>query len=310
MQMPQLPPLPESFDAARRVLSVRPMGTLTMQLRHLKLALQGAESGLDVVQPVVADLNVGPFLDLPEADAAVSAGMLARWGVGLPQTLDAAVAAGFGRPVPEAQRIESVHLFRDVRFAGTALLRPELIRGLPVDGNPVILIPTVGDLIVGGTDDPAGLTFMARLAERIVQSDAISVSIQPLVLRGPSWEPFAWPAAAQPYADTLRRRWDVSHYGAQRPLLREHYERVRQPYFVPAVNLFTKESQTVTVTSLTEGVPTVLPLADVVGLVRDGGQVTNVPMEELFRIPGLLAPVPNTAPPRVFATRFPVELVR
>jgi hypothetical protein len=310
MPTPPFPTVPESFDAARRVLSVRPMGALTMQLRHLRLALQGAAEAVDVVQPIAADLSVGMYLDLPDADLAVSAAQLARWGVTLPQALDAAVAAGFGHPVPRSQRIEAVHLYQDLRFAGTALLRPELIRGLPVDGDPVILLPTVGDLLVGGVDDPAGLTFMVRMAERIVQSQALTVSIQPLVLRASGWVPFGWPAAAQPHADALRRRWDSLHYAAQQPLLRQHFERVGPPYFLPELALFAKDGETITVTSLTEGVPTLLPLADVVSLVSDGGQVTRVPMDQLFRIPGLLVPLPNTAPPRVFATRFPTELTR
>lgn len=309
MPMPRFPAVPRSFDEARRLLSVRPMGAQSMQLRHLRLALQGAEQGLDVVQPIAADLAVGTYLDLPDADVAVSAAQLAQWGVTLPQALDAAVGAGFGQPVPVAQRIETVHLYQDVRFAGTTLLRPELVHDLPVDGNPVILVPTVGDLLVGGADDPAGLTFMVRMAERILQSNALPVSIQPLVRRGPGWAPFEWPASAQPHAEVLRRRWDSLLYATQQPLLSEHYERVGTPTFVPELQLFAKDGETISVTTLTEGVPSVLPLADVVSLVRDG-RVTRVPMEQLFRIPGLLTPTPNTAPPRVFATRFPIELTR
>lgn len=299
---------PPTLEAARSVLSVRPMGALTLQQRHLSLALRGALAGLDVVQPVVADLSVGLFLDLPGLDTAVSPTDLARWGVSLPQALNAAVAAGFGRPVPEPERVESVRLFRDVRFAGTALLRPELIRALPIDGNPVVLIPTIGDLLVGSADDPAGMSFMVRMAERIVESGNLPVSIQPLTLRGLEWTPFSWPAATQPFADALRRRWDTLQYAAQQPLLREHYERTRQDYFVPELRLFAKDGQSVTLTTLTQGVPTVLPLADAVNLVRDGGQVARVPMSALLGIPGLIVPVPNTAPARVYATRFPLEL--
>lgn len=310
MPTPPVPSMPRSLDEARRVLSVRPMGSLTMQLRHLRFALLGAAAGLDLVQPVVADLTVGIHLDLPDADVPVSADQLARWGVTLPQALDAAVAAGFGRPVPEPERIESVHRFRDARFAGTALLRPELLRGLLVDGDPVILIPDVGDLLVGGSKDPAGLTFMVRMAERILQAPVLPVSIQPVVLRGTAWLPFPWPAAADAHAGALRRRWDSLHYGTQLPLLREHYDRVGPPTFVAELSLYVQDGETITVTSLTEGVPTVLPLADVVRLVGPGGRVTPIPMDQLFRMPGLLVPVPNTAPPRVYATRFPGELAR
>ena len=56
--------------------------------------------------------------------------------------------------------------------------------------------------------------------------------------------------------------------------------------------------------------PTVLPLADAVVLVRSDGQADRLPMEQLFRLPGLLAPVPDSVPPLVFASRFPGELTR
>jgi hypothetical protein len=302
--------IPPTFDAARRVLAVRPAGALPLQIRSLQLGLQQAAHAADVVQPIVADVCVGPYLDLPDGDVPVSAGMLAQWGAGLPHALDAAVTNGFGQSVPQAQHIESVHRYRDVRFAATALLRPELIRGLPVDGDPVVLVPTVGNLIVGGTADHSGLTFMARIADRILESDRHTVSIQPLVLHGFGWAPFDWPAPTRPHALALRRRWDTVVYGAQRPLLQEHYERTGAPHRVAELALAAKDGDTLTYTTLTEGVPTVLPIADVVVLVRSDGQSTRRPMERLLRIPGLLAPVPDSVPPLVFATGFPAELTR
>lgn len=302
--------IPPTFDAARRVLAIRPVGLLPLQLRRLDLALRGAEHALDVVQPILCDLAVGPYLDLPDADVPVAAGMLAQWGVGLPHVLDAAVANSFGQPVPSARRIESVHLYQDVRFAATALLRPEMIRGLAVEGDPVVLVPTIDSLIVGGTGDPAGLTFMARVADRLLGSEQRTVSIQPLILHGFGWAPFEWPAETRAYADALRRRWDTTMYAAQRPLLQQHYQRTGQPHHVAELGLYAKDGQTITGTSLTDGVPTVLPMADVVGLVRADGAVTKVSMEQLFRTPGLLAPVPDSVPPLAYATRFPAELTR
>jgi hypothetical protein len=302
--------IPPTFEAARRVLAVRPVGALPLQIRRLQLGLQQAAYALDVVLPIVADVCVGPYLDLPDADLPVSAGMLAQWGAGLPHALDAAVSNSFGRTVPQAERVESVHLYRDTRFAATALLRPELIRALAVDGDPVVLVPTAGTLIVGGSADRAGLAFMARIADRILESDQDTVSVQPLILHGFGWAPFDWPASTQPHAQALRRRWDIVHYGAQRPLLQEHYERTGQPHRVAELALAAKDGDTLTYTTLTEGVPTVLPLADAVVLVRSDGQADRLPMEQLFRLPGLLAPVPDSVPPLVFASRFPGELTR
>lgn len=302
--------IPATFDQARRLLSIRPVGALPLQIRRLELAMQGAAHALDVVQPIVADVCVGPYLDLPDGDVPISAGLLAQWGAGLPHALDAAVANGFGLPVPPAHSIESVHLYRDIRFAATALLRPELIRGLPVDGDPVVLLPTVGNLVVGGSADPAGLAFMVRIADRILQSDGPAVSVQPLIRHGLSWAPFDWPAAARPHAHALRRRWDTLVYGAQRTLLQAHYARAGEPHRVAELAMAAKDGDTLTYTTLTEAVPTVLPPAEVVVLVRADGQATRLPMRHLLDSPGLLAPVPESAPPLFYATRFPDELTR
>lgn len=83
-------------------------------------------------------------------------------------------------------------------------------------------------------------------------------------------------------------------YAAQPPLLSQHFERVGARYFVPEPGLFANDGETITLTSLTAGVPTLLQLAapaapadlaDLVGLVglvdlvRVGGQVTQVAMD-------------------------------
>jgi len=302
--------IPPTFEQARRLLAIRPVGMLPLQIRRLDLATQNAAHALDVVQPIIGDLGVGPYLDLPDADVPLAAEMLTQWGAGLPHALDAAVTNGLGQAIPGAQRVESVHLYRDIRFAATALLRPELIRGLLVDGDPVVMVPTVDSLIVGGSADPAGLTFMVRIADRTLESDKRTVSIQPLILHGFGWAPFDWPAATRPHAAALRRRWDTIHYAAQRPLLQQHYERAGQPHRVAELTLAAKDGDTLTYTTLTEGVPTVLPPADVVVLVRSDGRATRLPMAQLIRTPGLLVPVPDSVPPLAFATRFPDELTR
>jgi hypothetical protein len=77
---------------------------------------------------------------------------------------------------------------------------------------------------------------------------------------------------------------------------------------VAELALAANDGDTLTYTTLTEGVPTVLPIAEVVVLVGSDGRTTRRPMEQLFRTPGLLAPVPDSAPPLVFATGFPTEL--
>ena len=91
-------------------------------------------------------------------------------------------------------------------------------------------------------------------------------------------------------------------------MLQAHYERSGQPHRVAELSLAAKDGDALTYTTFTESVPTVLPLAEAVVLVRSDGHANRLPMQHLLRTPGLLAPVPDSAPPLMFATRFPAEL--
>lgn len=308
MSQPTPPGRPPTFDEALPTLSIRPLGVRSMFQRRLDLALRGAVGALDAFRPVVADIGVGLYLDLPDADVPVSDGQLRAWDVDLASAID--VVLRTPAPAPQFQQVESVRLFRDVRFAGSVLLRPDLVSALPVTGAPVIMVPTVGDLLLTGADDPDGLTIMARMAEKIIASGALTVSIQPLVLQGDGWVPFGWPASTHGWVGTLHRRWDGQHYAAQQPLLQEAMRRSGRDLTVAGIQLYERDGRVISVSALTEGVPTALPSVDVVNLVRDDGTVTGVGIDQLTAIPGLLEQLPDTQPPRWVVTRFPAELCR
>lgn len=306
MSQPTPAESPPTFDEALPVLSVRPLGVLSLQQRRLDLALRDAPGALNAFRPVVADLGIGLYLDLPEADVPVSEGQLRAWDIELTAAIGAVLRQP--APAPQFQQVESVRLFRDVRFAGSVLLRPDLLDGLALDGPAVIMIPTVGDLLVTTAGDTDGLTIMARMAEKIMASGSLTVSVQPLHRQGGSWVPFEWPESVLPWVTALHRRWDGRHYGAQQPMLQEALRRSGRDLTVAGVQLYERDGRVISVSALTEGVPTALPLVDVINLVRADGTVTGIGINKLRAVPGLLEPLPDAHPSRWVATRFPSEL--
>lgn len=303
------PDLPPTFEQARPLLTARPLGRTPLGLTAWRLAAGGAQTAADAARPIAADLLVGAILDLPEVDVPVTEGMLRDWGVSLDDVI-AAATANRSSVQPRVQPIEGAYLVSSVPYAAYALQTPEAVATLVPGRTPVILVPTTGELVVAAAEDPAGLHVAVRVAERILQSDNRGVSVTPLVRDGSRWVPFEWPGSVAPVVRVLRQRWDVAQYAAQRPLLQAHYAGGQQDYAVAEAAMFAApDGTTVTSTTLVEGAPTVLPWVEEVVLVAESGAAQRVPMAELARIPGLLVRLPDLDPARMYASRFPTELL-
>ena len=305
------PSIPATFDDARPILTARPVGRTPLGIRALRLSLAGAVSALDATVAVAEDTLVGLFLDLPDADVAVSETMLRGWGVSLEQALQTTLQQ-HGGDSPRIQPIEGAFLIQDRSFAAYLLQHPAVAARLVGGRVPVIVVPTQGALVLAPADDAAAVLVAARVADRVLQQDDQLVSATPLAHIAGRWVSFEWPAAASSTAATLRRRFASKAYGAQRPLLKTHFDRTHQDVFVTeAMFVGRPDGTTQLVTSLTENTASVLPWVDTVALVRmSDSAVTYVPMMQLMQMPGLLTRMPDLEPAVYYPTRFPAELTR
>jgi hypothetical protein len=304
------PQIPDQFIDAAPLLVPRPVGLTPLAIRRLALALQGAESAVDAVSPVAADYGIGLYLDLPESNVPVTAGLLRTWDA----TLDGAINVSLlnaQRALSNVARDDedgAVHLSSE--FLGAAiLLSSDTVAGL-IDGRMLAVIPTATDVLVAPADDPSAIAAVARRADALIAAADRTVSVTPLTASpGEPWTPTSWPESAAKTAGLLHRRWLGIQYAQQRDPLRETFERRGDDPAVSSMQVAQRpDGWTISRSNLTTAVPTLLPWADEAVLVDDNGRIVVVPMTELAAIPGVLVREPDIDPPIMRALRFPSEL--
>ena len=71
-------------------------------------------------------------------------------------------------------------------FDGARLALPTLVRGLPIRGKPIAVVPNRCVLLVTGSEEPAGLGVLVRATRMFMEKDR-PVHVAPLVLDGEQW---------------------------------------------------------------------------------------------------------------------------
>jgi hypothetical protein len=99
------------------------------------------------------------------------------------------------------------------------LLLPDLVAALPVNGDPVAMVPTRDRLLVAGADDRKALAALADTAAAALSATDQPLSAQPLRLRGGQWVDFAGEGEVfAPFLDLMRGQW-TRDYAEQKQLL-------------------------------------------------------------------------------------------
>jgi hypothetical protein len=303
-------PVPSSIEDAAPLLVPRPVGVTPLAIRRLALALQNAESALDEVSPITADYAIGLYLDLPESNVPVTAGMLRDWDMPFAGALNFALLNGRAALAQVDRRDEDGAVHFTSSFLGAAVLASsETLRGL-VDGRMMMVIPTPTDVVVAPATDSVAVEALARIADALVSESDRTVSVTPLIAEaGEPWAAAPWPASADMTAGLLYRRWIGIQYARQRDLLRETYDDRGEVCAVSSAQVARRpDGWVVTMTNLTTFLPTLMPWTDEAAIVADDGRVVSVPMTQLSAIPGVLVREPDLDPPIMRAVRFPSEL--
>lgn len=304
--------IPTTFDDARPLLRLRPLGGTQLALRGTLVAnAGGTPADVDAAAPVVADLLVGAYLDLPTRNVPVSWAMLETWGASLDELLEAGLAVMPAHATPE--RVGAATYVDDPGTAAAALLDASLVRGMRSGAAPLVLQPTQQHLIVADLHDEGSIAAALDLAAEAVQQPIARLASRATISLGPhGWQAVALQDSAR--TTTLRHLFDARMYGGARDLVTAANERLGiDDVIVPRYQAARKATgETMSTTSLTDDpdVRTFLPLADQVVLVRvDGSAVVPVPMERLRAIPGVATPVEGLSPTYLEVRRFPEELL-
>lgn len=300
--------IPRTLQDARAALAPRVVGALPRQIRARGLLAQ-QQSAIDAVSPVVGDIALGMYLDLPEADVPVSAAMLQSWGVSFEEALEIAFE---NRTEDEAvaDSLGVATLIDGIPFAANVARQPSVAKQIISNEHAVVLIPTPGYTIVGRAGDEQSLEVMLSVADRILQDAQRTVSVRPIVTTPDGWSEFTWPEALAGAAKSLQRRWESIQYAALRTVLHEHFRATAQPFEMSECVLERDtDGALTTYTTVTQGMPTVIPTVDWVVLLSEDGEIGRIAWNEIADVPGVLEPIAGIELAVSHIGRFPSELL-
>jgi hypothetical protein len=193
------------------------------------------------------------------------------------------------------------------------LLFPDLIAALPVKGDPVVLAPTRGKLLVAGADDRESLLALADAGAEALSATDQPLSAQPLRLRDGKWTDFALDdEELAPFCDLMRGQW-TRDYAAQKQLLDQLYAQsgddVLVASYAPMQNRHT--GKPFCMTFWVDGFVNLLPRADAV-VLKSAAEVMVVPWSATVSLVGHRLASTDHYPLRYRADAFPTtdELAR
>ena len=216
---------------------------------------------------------VGLVYDLPEAMRHITQTDLEKWGVTLNEALEVAKQnlAKMQFTLAGPHRGEGIcwcSIQKDSYDAARILLLDK-IRGFPVRGDIVAMIPNRETLYLAGSEDLHALTEMLKSATEAVQQPRYISGIA-LRLVGDDWKPWL-PEQDHPFYSDFRKLQTQTFgraYANQKELLDKLHEKTGQHICVASFSGMTPKD---TVCVWTKGALPLLPRTDLIGFVELSG---------------------------------------
>ena len=238
-------------------------------------------------QPFGGDLVTVLLWDAPTTMSVVNQAQLNEWGARFDDLLP--VAIDNLEDVPEAgwSAIENrvwTSLNED-DYDGARMLIPGYLQQTGLAGELVVIHPNRNLLIVTAVDDVEGIQIACDLA--LDELDAPSpVSFQPLVGEADDWRPLVLPKSHPAFAQWQRltcRHQEMNYSSLQEPL----QALIGQDLLISAYEVGESADGTyVSVSTWTEGVASLLPRTDLIGLVTEHGEAITASWESVQRLVG------------------------
>ncbi|MEZ5855283.1 MAG: hypothetical protein R3D67_11300 [Hyphomicrobiaceae bacterium] len=285
----------------------------------------GASQRLALPQQILAgDLIVQLGIDEPETIRTVENELLSKVGLNFEQALEIARSNIIGRfPEMHFDRVDGggdiyfVSGAEDYQSSLLVLPAAAFLGNLEIEGEPVVLVPSRGQMLVAGSADTAALTQLAAIAGADPSDLPHPCSAMLFTPQGDRWTPYTPPAhtdAAQIYERSLKYIQGY-HYAQQAARLEAIHEAARKDVHVAELKLFEKDGRFETVASWVNGITDGwLPKADVIAFVDNGADSSNVDAAQILFVPweqslsvagGLLTEIPDLYPTRFRYTQFP-----
>jgi hypothetical protein len=174
-----------------------------------------------VFTPLAGIFAMSLVVDLPDVEIDVGAAELAAWNADFDRLLQKARRNLLARGAEEEFEQLGPGRFRSTwrdNLDGSRMLLPGVLQRLPLQGDPVVLLPNRDTLLVVGSEDPEGLDWALRGALEFLDEDPRSLNGCPLRLRNYQWEPFQ-PREEMALLGRILKRRLLTEYGHQKALL-------------------------------------------------------------------------------------------
>ena len=180
-------------------------------------------------------------------------------------------------------------------FDVTRVVFTDLLRRVPIEGEPVVMTPNRDCLLLTSARDPEGLSEMVEVAIGQYDDRPHALSIQPLVLREDIWRPFdvGGDAMREVRQRLLAARADEYQQQAKA------FEDQDAVFFASLMQDIREGDGLGTTAAWPYGVPTLLPKCDTLGVFRSETEMYRVLWSDAESIvDGLDEPEPGLWPPR------------
>ena len=277
--------LPADFDDVHPDLLPVVRSRFYLESVGLQSRARGGEDFMPPQQLIGDHLSLSLVYDLPQAMRSIIQDDLDKWGVTFYEAVEAArrnldQMGNVSFASLQGQSGDGVYFSANGdNYDASRLLMLDLIRKFQVRGDYVAMVPNRDTLIITGSEDEAGLAVMIKAAEDSFDKPR-PISTIALRLEGDNWESWLPEPSSPHYAKfhELKVRTVGMEYNDQKELLEQIYAAAGDDLFVASYSAV-QNKETGRVSSYAvwpAGVPTLLPEADAVMLLRGNPQAGDV----------------------------------
>lgn len=236
-------------------------------------------------QPFGGDLVTVLLWDAPTTMSVVNQSQLEEWGARFDDLLPVAIDNLEDQPQAGWTAVDKrvwTSLNQD-DYDGARMLIPGFLEQTGLAGELVVIHPNRNQLTVTAVDDVDGIRIACELALEEINAPS-PISFQPLVGRDHDWRPLVLPPSHPAHQQWQRLTCmsnEMNYKSLQEPL----QQLVGEDVFVSAFNMVeASDGSFVSYCTWTEGVPSLLPRTDLIGLVTDRGEAITAEWDSVHRL--------------------------
>lgn len=307
-------------DAADRDMALTNLMPVIRDGAALDLvSLQGSLSGagpsgnFSPSKPFLGRLVITLVLDSEHATTSVSQDKLDQWGLSFEDALKLAIDNLRDRSATPRFTVREegvlVSGWHDV-FDASRLLLTDMLYRLPIQGDPVVAIPSRDHLLVTGSGDARGQAMLAEMAVDILGTDTRPLGYQLFRLANGQWTLLDIDTPAREPLRQAAYRATMAMYDDQKKLLDQLHERDNIDLFVASYRVFDNPTLGGFISSAqwTRDVDALLPQADYIWFYcTRGKEIVSVAWEQAEQVLGYLKAEPSVSLSRYRVNGFPSD---